>query len=179
LKKKYIILLAVSAVTIGSDQLTKYLVTSKFRLGESIPVLQDFFNLTYVRNQGAAFGMLAQADPTFRVPFFILVPLIALITIAVVFKKLADQDVKFAFSLSLVVAGAIGNLIDRVKLGFVVDFLDFHWRGAYHFPAFNIADSAICVGVGLIMVDLIFYSKKENKDLTSGKGPDFNVSRAH
>jgi signal peptidase II len=179
LKKKYSILLVVAVVIIGLDQTTKTMITDKFRLGESLPIIQDFFNLTYVRNQGAAFGMLAKANPAFRVPFFIFVPLIALISIAVVFRKLAVRDVKFAYALSLVVAGAVGNLIDRIKLGYVVDFLDFHWRGAYHFPAFNIADSAICVGVGLIMLDLICFSREEKKKMTSEKGSELNVSRAH
>ncbi len=151
---KYVILLIVTGSVILFDQLTKAWILDRFKLGESLPVVLDFFNLTYVQNKGAAFGLLAQADPKFRVPFFIVVPIVALFSIIYVFQKVPDQDKKLATALSLVIAGAIGNLYDRLTLGFVIDFLDFHWKWGYHFPAFNIADSAICVGVGLIMLDL-------------------------
>ena len=155
LSNKYSILLAIAVSIIGLDQLTKHWVIEKFRLGETIPIVLDFFNLTYVQNKGAAFGLLSQANPSFRIPFFIIVPLVALGSIGYVFKKISENDVKLSVALSLVIAGAIGNLIDRLRFGFVVDFLDFHWRWTYHFPAFNVADSAICLGVGLIMLDLI------------------------
>lgn len=119
-----------------------------------MPVITDFFNITYVQNTGAAFGFLAQATPAFRIPFFIIVPILALLSIFLVFRKVSDTDRKFSLALSLVISGALGNLIDRLRLGYVIDFLDFHWRRAYHFPAFNVADSAICIGVGLILLDL-------------------------
>lgn len=151
---KYVILLSITAFIIGLDQFTKSIILREFRLGESIPILTGFFNFTYVQNRGAAFGFLSQADPAFRIPFFILVPLVALSSIAFVFRKLGEKDIKLAVALSLVIAGAIGNLIDRLRLGYVVDFLDFHWKWGYHFPAFNVADSAICIGVGLIMLDM-------------------------
>ena len=153
-KRKYMILITVLILIIGSDQFTKLLVIEKFYLGQTVSVIADFFNITYVQNKGAAFGFLAQADAAFRVPFFIIVPLVALISIIYVFRKIVESDLKFSLALSLVIAGAIGNLVDRLRLGYVVDFLDFHWKYGYHFPAFNIADSAICVGVGLIMLDL-------------------------
>ncbi len=154
-KRKYIILLSLTAVIIGLDQITKYWIVEKFKLGESLPIIFDLFNFTYVQNKGAAFGLLAQANPIFRVPFFIVVPILALISIGYVFRKIADRDTKLAVALSLVIAGAVGNLVDRLTLGYVVDFLDFHWKWAYHFPAFNVADSAICVGVGILMLDLL------------------------
>jgi signal peptidase II len=135
--------------------LTKYKVHWSFRLGESIPVIQGFFNLTYIRNTGAAFGILAQADPAFRVPFFVIVPLVALGAIAYIFRKIPAEDLKLSTALSLVISGAVGNLLDRVLLGYVIDFLDFHWGYRYHFPAFNVADIAICVGVGVLMLDLL------------------------
>ncbi len=154
-KRKYVLLAVISVAVILLDQWTKWLVLERFRLGESVPVIEDLFNLTYVRNTGAAFGMLADAHPSFRVPFFLIVPLVALGTIIYIFRKLPAEDLKLASALSLVTGGAIGNLIDRAMHGFVVDFLDFHWRSAYHFPAFNVADSAICVGVGILMLDLL------------------------
>lgn len=165
-KRKYLILILVTAAVIIFDQISKSLIVQKFRLGDSSPVISDFFSLTYIRNTGAAFGILAHADPIFRVPFFIIVPMVALFAIAYIFRKIPDQDVKLSVALSLVIGGAIGNLIDRVVLGFVVDFLDFFWKG-YHFPAFNVADSAICVGVGFLMLDLLANDPSLGKKETS------------
>ncbi len=160
IKAKYRILIFFNLILVALDQITKSMILEKFGLGTTLPIIPNYFNLTYVQNQGAAFGFLAQANPSFRVPFFMIVPTVALISIGYIFRKLPDQDFKMASALSLVVAGAIGNLIDRLALGFVVDFLDFHWQWAYHFPAFNVADSAICVGVGLLMLDLFQQDKK-------------------
>lgn len=154
LKTKYLIMVLLTAFVIAFDQWTKFLVIERFRPGETISLISNFFSLTYVKNTGAAFGILAHADPAFRVPFFVIVPLVALAAIGMIFRKLPDKDIKLATALSMVIGGAIGNLIDRIRLGFVVDFLDFHWRYIYHFPAFNVADSAICVGVGILMLDL-------------------------
>jgi signal peptidase II len=161
LRRKYAILGGLTVFVIVLDQVTKHVVDGRFRLGESIPVIPGFFNLTYIRNTGAAFGLLATAPPEFRIPFFILVPLVALVAIAYIFRKIPDKDVKLSTALSLVIGGAVGNLIDRVALGYVIDFLDFHWRYRYHFPAFNVADSAICVGVGVLMLDLLVQGSEE------------------
>jgi signal peptidase II len=154
MKKKYKFFLGIVPLFVVLDQITKYAVHGRFRLGESISILPDYFNLTYVRNTGAAFGFMAQAHPEFRIPFFLTVPVLALGVIAYMFKQLPEDDKKMSAALSLVVAGAIGNLLDRALLGFVIDFLDFHWRYQVHFPAFNVADTVICVGVGLMMLDL-------------------------
>ncbi len=135
------------------DQWTKGLVRDHFFLSESIPVIDGFFNLTYVRNTGAAFGFLHNADPTFRVPFFLIVPMIALGVLGRMFWKLPANSRVLSLSLGFVVSGAIGNLIDRYVLGYVVDFLDFHWKYQLHFPAFNVADIVIVVGVALLMID--------------------------
>ncbi len=170
-KRRYLILLLVSVGVIVLDQLTKLAVIDRFKLGESIPVLDNLFSLTYIRNTGAAFGILATADPAFRVPFFVIVPLVALLAIGYIFRKIPESDIKLSTALSLVIGGAIGNLIDRVRLGFVIDFLDFHWKFQYHFPAFNVADSAICVGVGLLMLDLLVAPDKNDKgEVNHGAG---------
>lgn len=153
--RKAWIFLAIAPITIWFDQLTKRWVIDGFRYGESLPVIDGIFNLTYVRNTGAAFGMLASADPSFRVPFFLIVPVLALVAIGYIFKKIPSGSIFLSIALALVVGGAVGNLIDRVQFGYVVDFLDFHWMGRAHFPAFNVADSAICVGVGLLMIDML------------------------
>ena len=167
MKLKYLVLLAVTGTVISLDQLTKHVITQRFRLGESTPVIDGFFNLTYVRNTGAAFGLLARWDPSFRVPFFIIVPLLALGVIFYVFRKVEDGDLKLATTLSLVIGGAFGNLIDRAAYNFVIDFLDFHWRYQAHFPAFNVADTAICVGVGFLVLDII---KKERQHCLKESG---------
>jgi signal peptidase II len=153
--RKYWVLATLTPIVIMLDQFTKYMVLQKLHLGETIPIISGFFNFTYIRNTGAAFGLLAQAEPAFRVPFFVAVPFIALFAIGYIFNKISSTDLKLSSSLSLVIGGAIGNLIDRLQLGFVVDFLDFHWGYQYHFPAFNVADSAICVGVAILMLDLL------------------------
>ena len=141
------------------DQWTKLLVLSHFDYGESIVMLKDFFSLTYVRNTGAAFGFLATANPSFRVPFFLIVPIVAMVVLGFLYRDLPKDARWRSMALGLVSGGAIGNLIDRVRLGFVVDFLDFHWKTAYYFPAFNVADSAICVGVGILLLSTMV--KKE------------------
>lgn len=177
-KMKYLVLFGLTAVTVLLDQLTKGMVLARFRLGESVSVVSRVFDLTYVRNPGAAFGMLAHAEPSFRVPFFMIVPLIALVAIGYVFRKLPDRDLKLATALSLVVGGAIGNLLDRLLRGYVVDFLDFHWDGRYHFPAFNVADSAICTGVGLLMLDLMLKDRARNAASGGDRGPGKQFDQA-
>ncbi len=165
-KYKYAILAAIAVIIIVLDQITKFVIIQRFHLGESIRVLPEFFNLTYIRNTGAAFGLLATAPPAFRGPFFVIVPIVALFAIAYIFRKIPKEDIKLSIALSLVIGGAIGNLIDRMTLGYVVDFFDFHWRYTHHFPAFNIADSAICVGVGILTLDLLFEGKDINTHAT-------------
>jgi signal peptidase II len=134
------------------DQWTKFLVIIHFEYGESLPIIRDFFSLTYVRNTGAAFGFLASANPTFRVPFFLVVPIVAMVVLGFLYRDLPKDARWRSMALGLVSGGAIGNLIDRVRLGYVVDFLDFHYQSSYYFPAFNVADSAICVGVGILLL---------------------------
>lgn len=155
---RYKILLAVSALVLVLDQLTKIYVDRTMELYSSITVIEGFFNITYLRNKGAAFGILA--DSAWRLPFFLLVSTIAVAVILVVIKRMRDDQVLNVASLSLIFSGALGNLIDRVRLGEVIDFLDVHWRG-HHWPAFNIADSAICVGVFLLAIEMFQEERRE------------------
>ena len=171
MKRKYVIFFAITLFVISTDQITKYVIKENFRLGETLAVIYDFFNLTYVQNTGAAFGLFAHASPTFRVPFFIIVPLVALLSIGSIFWKVPADDIKFSTALSLVISGAIGNLIDRLYLGYVIDFLDFHWGWKYHFSVFNVADSAICIGVGLLMLDLFKQNRASIPGATSAQAP--------
>jgi signal peptidase II len=144
------------------DQWVKLEILNHFDYGESIPVIRDLFSITYVRNTGAAFGFLATANPSFRVPFFLIVPIIAMVVLGFLYRDL-PQTARFrAMALGLVSGGALGNLIDRVRLGYVVDFLDLHWKTDYYFPAFNVADSAICVGVAILLLSTMTKREPEN-----------------
>lgn len=158
MKAKYIILLAVSALVLVLDQLTKVYIDKTMRLHDSIPVIDGFFSITYLRNKGAAFGILANS--AWRLPFFLLVSAVAVLVILVVVSRLRDDQKGSAVSLSLIFSGALGNLIDRVRLGEVIDFLDVYWKG-HHWPAFNVADSAICVGVFLLAIEMVLEERRE------------------
>lgn len=156
---KYRSMAFLTPALIAIDQWTKYMIVSRFHMGETIPIVSGLFNITYVRNTGAAFGILATANPAIRVPFFVLVPILAMIAIAYVFRKIPKDSIRLSAALACVVGGAVGNLIDRLFLGYVVDFLDFHWNYQHHFPAFNVADTAICIGVGILVLDLVLHDE--------------------
>jgi signal peptidase II len=138
------------AVIVILDQLTKFIVDRSMPLHHSIPIIDGFFNLTYVRNTGAAFGLFAGSAEVFRRPFLILVSILASVFIISMMKRLAEKETGLITGLSFILGGAIGNLIDRVFYGEVIDFLDVYWRN-YHWPAFNIADSFITIGVGIML----------------------------
>lgn len=152
MKPKYLILSIVSAVVILLDQASKIFIDRTMDIHSSITVVENFFNITYIRNKGAAFGFLAETS--FRLPFFILISFIAVVVIICIFRKLRPEQKLTAFSLSLIFAGALGNLIDRIRLGEVIDFIYVHWYDHY-WPAFNVADSAICIGVFLLALDML------------------------
>ena len=155
---RYRILLVVSALVLVLDQASKLYIDRSMALHSSIAVIENFFSITYLRNKGAAFGILANS--AYRLPFFIMVSAVAVCVIFVVIKKLREDQRLAACALSLIFSGALGNLIDRVRLGEVIDFLDAHWYD-HHWPAFNIADSAICVGVFLLAVDMFLEERKK------------------
>jgi len=159
LSLKYRVLIIVSIVTIVLDQATKLYIARTLPLHTMITVIENFFTITYLRNKGAAFGMLANS--AWRLPFFILVSAVAAVVIIMVIRKLRDDQKLAAFALSLIFAGALGNLIDRISYGEVIDFIYVHWYEHY-WPAFNVADSAICVGVFLLALDMI-REEKRNK----------------
>lgn len=148
---RYRTLAIITAIIMVLDQATKLYVDANFRLHETVPVVRGFFHLTYVRNKGAAFGILA--DNAVRIPFFITVSIIAMIGILWYVRRIRDDQKLTLFSLSLIFSGAFGNLVDRIRLGEVIDFLDVFWQ-RHHWPAFNVADSAITVGVVLLFIDM-------------------------
>lgn len=151
--------LALAAVVIGIDQLSKWWVLTHFHYMESLPVA-SFFNLYLVFNPGAAFSFLADAGGWQKWFFVALSSAVSvwLLTLLRQHTQHANERL-MPTALSLILGGAIGNVIDRIRLDAVVDFLDFHLAG-YHFPAFNVADSAISIGVALMLVHQLFFSAK-------------------
>ncbi|MGE0633858.1 MAG: signal peptidase II [Pseudobdellovibrionaceae bacterium] len=166
MKTKWIYFFAIVGFVIVIDQLVKIYVHTNFVLGESIVVIPHFFNLTYVRNFGAAFGVFAESHPTFREFFFLSVPPAALLFIVYLLRTVPDSDKWQIWALSAVAGGAIGNYIDRLLYRYVIDFLDFHYDSKWSYPAFNIADMAIVTGVGiliLLMAKESFAQKKQDQ----------------
>jgi signal peptidase II len=149
--QSFLLLLLPAGLIIVADQLTKWLIMSRFGLYEIKAIVPGFFNLTYLHNTGAAFGLLANANPAWRPYFFIGIALGALVFVFFAFLQYRHRSVVYVFAFSFIGGGAVGNLIDRVRFGSVVDFLDFY-VSTYHWPAFNVADSAIVVGVGLFLL---------------------------
>ncbi len=160
MKSRYSILTAVTLAVLVIDQATKIYIDRTMQLYQSHPVVSGLFSITYMRNKGAAFSFLASFD--YRRPFFILVSLVAVVAILVAYRKLRDDQRFAAFSLALILSGAVGNLIDRIRLGEVIDFLDVYWQ-THHWPAFNVADSAICVGVFLLAVDMFLEERRQKE----------------
>lgn len=158
---RWILFGTIAAFGLVFDQITKLYVDRTMHLYQSIPVVDNFFHITYVRNRGAAFSFLSHAS--WRVPFFITVSLVAAIVIIIAYNKLREDQKLAQVSLSMIFSGAVGNLIDRLRLGEVIDFLDVHWY-QHHWPAFNVADSLICVGVFLLAYDML----REEKRLKQG-----------
>lgn len=155
----------IAIVGLVVDQATKLYVDRVMALHQSIPVIDGLFNFTYLRNRGAAFSFLS--DASWRLPFFIGVTLVAAVVIVVALNKMRNDQKLAQSALAMIFSGAIGNLIDRVRMGEVIDFLDVYWR-THHWPAFNIADSLICVGVALVALDMIREERRQNAD-SSGR----------
>ena len=141
--------LSISTIVIALDLVTKHLIQSAFVFGEQLKIT-SFFDLVHYHNEGAAFGFLNNAGG-WQKWFFTAIAAIAAIVITYLIKKNSTQKL-FCLGLALVLGGALGNLYDRVTLGYVVDFLNFHWD-IHAFPAFNVADSAISVGVVILLLD--------------------------
>lgn len=160
MKKKYSIVIILSPIVIILDQWTKHIIHSRFQWGETLDVIPHFFQLAYIRNTGAAFGILQDVPAYIREPFFIAVPILAFFIILFLFFKLDKNDTFQALSLTLILSGAVGNLIDRIRFGWVIDFLYFHWDYKYYYPAFNVADSCIVVGVCMMFLHSLFLQKK-------------------
>jgi len=148
------------------DQLTKQWIRSAFVYGESRPVIDGFFNLVYVRNDGAAWNILSGQSI-----ILILISVVVLVLLIICRRSFLQEQVSHRILLGLMIGGIVGNLIDRIRFGWVTDFLDFQF-GTYHYPSFNVADSAICIAVGLYIITNLLSSKKKEDGAGSGEQGD-------
>ena len=146
------------ALIVVCDQLTKAVVRRLLPLHESVAIVPGFLDFTHIRNTGAAFGFLNAVDFPFKTVAIAIVATAALVGVAWYAAGLAHHQMLARIGLALIIGGAAGNLIDRVIVGSVVDFVDVYWR-TYHFWAFNVADSAISVGVAIMVLDMIGVSR--------------------
>jgi signal peptidase II len=157
--RKVFFLFSFSGLAVAVDQLAKLYIYRGFKLGESRPVIENFFHLTFVKNYGAAFGIFGESHPQFREWFFLLMPPFAMVIILLLLKSAQEKDRMQVFALSSIMGGALGNYIDRWLHGYVVDFLDFHYL-TWTWPTFNFADVFIVCGVFLLIISMFLEERK-------------------
>ena len=158
--------LLVAVLVIVLDQISKEWVRSAFSLHDSIPVIPGFFNLTYIRNTGAAWGMFSGQNIALSV-----LALVMLVVLVIFRRKILPPGRVHRVALGLLCGGIVGNLFDRLRLDYVTDFLDFYWR-SYHFPSFNVADSSICIGVGIYLLSTLLNKSSGTPPPPCGESPD-------
>jgi signal peptidase II len=162
MKETNLFFLGIVVLIIILDQATKLYIDATMSLHESFPIIDGFFNITYIRNPGAAFGFLAGAPLVFRSLFFLAVTIAAIVLILYYLYKNPGRGPLLTTALALILAGAIGNMIDRLRFGEVIDFLDVY-IGAAHWPAFNVADSAISAGAVVLFLALVNQGKEPTR----------------
>jgi signal peptidase II len=152
----------IMVLVVVSDQLSKLWILDNYALYESTTLIPGFFNFTFLRNSGAAFGMLSNMPLLWRQIFFISIAVIALVVLILMQRKMGRESFWYTLSFAFIGGGAVGNVIDRVLYGSVIDFLDVY-VGQYHWPAFNVADSGITVGVCIFLLLQILEGKGESE----------------
>lgn len=162
--KKLVLLFGLCLLIIIVDQWSKHVVSSSFYVGESVKVIDGLFNFTYVRNSGAAFGFGGQFANWLRYILFLALPVVACLWLVYLLVKSVKGPLLLSLAYTLILGGAIGNLIDRFRLDYVVDFFDFYY-GNSHFATFNVADAAISIAGALLVLDF-FIQKKQEKGLS-------------
>ena len=155
LENKYVKLVLIAGVVIILDQITKAIILNTMPLHDSIPVIDGFFNITHIHNRGGAFGIFAGASSGVRTILFLVISTFAAFFVLYFYSTLPKSHKFLAFGFALIFGGAVGNLIDRIRFGEVVDFLDFY-IGNSHYPAFNVADSAITIGITILFFHIVF-----------------------
>jgi len=153
MKQRYLILFSLSGLILSLDQLAKHFVNMSWQPSTKFPLIPGFLSGVLKFNNGFAFGLLQRAPQEFQQVFFIAVPAFALILIILIFIKIQDNQMLTSIALTTIFSGAIGNLLDRIKHGFVIDFLQFHWGNNDVLPPFNVADISILSGVVLMFLN--------------------------
>lgn len=157
-----IILGSLAGLVVILDQATKAIVRARLPLHDSVELIPGFLSFTHVRNTGVAFGLLNGVDFPLKTAVMTMIALTALVAIGVYAVRTAIPRPTTQLGLALVVGGAVGNLIDRITVGYVVDFVDVYWRG-WHFWAFNVADAGITIGASLLVLDMIWMDRHVSK----------------
>lgn len=147
---KYGLVIALAAAIVCADQLTKWMVVAWIPLHAVIEIIPGFAELTHVKNTGGAFGFLAGAHDSWRLPFFLGASVLAVVLLWQVLRRTGAEERGVLFAVGSILGGAVGNFIDRVREGAVTDFISLHWRD-YYWPAFNVADSFISIGVAILV----------------------------
>jgi signal peptidase II len=163
MQNKYKLVGGLGLITVILDQASKLWIQKTLSYFDSIDIIPGFFQLVYVLNKGAAFGFLNRADSSWQTYFFIIVTALAIVLIFHLVRSVDRRDLLLFTGLGLILGGAVGNLIDRIRIGQVIDFLDF-FLGSHHWPAFNVADIAIFIGTASLIIS--FYKRKKNASNT-------------
>jgi signal peptidase II len=158
--RRDLISIFITLSVIGLDQITKWVVEQKMTLHQSIPIIPGLMNLTYVRNTGVAFGLFSSPDSGLRSILLFLLSLVAIAVIVLFWVKSRHAHLALSGALALILGGALGNLLDRLRQGEVIDFIDVYWKDL-HWPAFNVADSAITLGVIFLLIHLVYDANRD------------------
>jgi len=169
---KWLVLLGVTLAVVALDQWSKRWAHQDLRqrAGRRMVLVEGYLDLAYVRNPGAAWGFLARADESFRRPFFVAISVVAMGFILYLFRRLERGQILLLWALSLVMGGAVGNFIDRLRQNYVVDFIDFHVEQRFKWPTFNVADIAISIGVGLLLLEMFLLPWLRRRGARSAPG---------
>jgi signal peptidase II len=162
--KSFFIIALIAAAVIALDQYTKYLICANLGLYGRIEVIPGYLDIIHIRNSGVAFGFLKGFGTQYKTLSLIGVAAVAVFLLGFLISQVRRDQKLQAFSLALILGGAIGNIIDRFRLGEVVDFVDAQWQGIYHWPAFNVADMGISVGIVLLLIDELLLQRISNKN---------------
>ena len=164
MQRKYLNLFSIAGLVLCLDQITKSIVELRLEDGVRYEIIPSLLSVYRSHNSGFAFGMWKSAPQAFQDVFFIGIPVFALVLIVLIFIKLQDNQYLTSIALTTILAGAVGNLVDRIRYGFVIDFLDIHLGGLFHFPPFNIADGSIILGVSIMFLHTLMSGRQTTRE---------------
>ncbi len=165
LKRKHLILILLTPVAVIADQVTKTIAQEALHSRRNITIIADYFDFVLVKNRGMVFGLFNDIDTAWRIPLFAGISVVAIFIIIHLFRQAKGSSVFLPTSLALILSGAMGNLIDRFRWGYVVDFINLHYQDKHYWPTFNLADTAITMGIAILIIDTFFTpaEKPENE----------------